>query len=461
MVEKKIYFEAIYNGEEFISPAFVELDASGMIISIRQSAKNPKEYECIKGFALPGFQNAHSHAFQYAMAGIAESCTGKDLSDSFWSWRNHMYAIALSLSPDDLRAIAAMLYAEMARQGYTHVAEFHYLHHDKDGRPYSNRSEMSHCLMEAADLAGIGITLVPMYYNRGGFGKELGKEQRRFYSSNTDDYFHLLEGVEKYLLNYPSFSMGKGVHSLRAASETDLGKIIEENKGKNPFHIHISEQQKEIEDCLEFYKARPVDFLLDRFEVDSNFHLVHATHCTDKELKKITDSGAHVVLCPSTEANLGDGIFPLKKYIEMGGRWSIGTDSHVGLNFWEELRFLDYGQRLTTHNRKTYVGNGKESGGLYALRESTESGGRAMGKADVGLKPGKPFNAVVIHTEDALLKTTSMHHKIDTMVYSGDISNHKGTMIRGEWVVKDNVHRNIEEIKKAFIKVIRKLEIRN
>ncbi|MDH5598052.1 MAG: formimidoylglutamate deiminase, partial [Cyclobacteriaceae bacterium] len=429
--------------------------------SISPSTSNPDEFESVKGLALPGFQNAHSHAFQYAMAGMAERCTGNDLSDSFWSWRQHMYRIALSISPDDLRAIAAMLYAEMVRQGYTHVAEFHYLHHDKNGQPYPNSAEMSHCLMEAAHIAGIDITLVPMYYKLGGFGKEAGKDQRRFISPDTDAYFHLLEQAEKQLRNYPSFSMGMGVHSLRAASEADIERIIQGNTEKRPFHIHISEQQKEVEDCLKFYKARPVEFLINRYEVDSSFHLVHATHCTDEELGKISNSGAHVVLCPSTEANLGDGIFPLKKFIELGGHWSIGTDSHVGLNYWEELRILDYGQRLISHNRKSFLGNGRETGGLYALRESTESGGRVMGKSESGLKVGSPLNAVVINSDDGLLASTSMLGKIDTMLYSGDITNHLGTMVRGEWVVKENQHKNIEEIKKAFIKVIRKLEIRN
>ena len=412
MAAKILYFEALYTGEEFISPARVELDNEGVIISISSSTAHAMDDEKIPGLALPGFQNAHSHAFQYAMAGMAEGCAGNDLSDSFWSWRQHMYRIALSISPDDLRAIATMLYAEMLRQGYTHVAEFHYLHHDKKGRPYPNQAEMSHCLIEAADQAGIDLTLVPMYYNRGGFGEEAGKDQRRFLSSDTDDYFLLLEGVEKYLLNYPSFSMGCGVHSLRSASASDIEKIIQYNTTKKPFHIHISEQQKEVEDCLRYHGTRPVDFLFDKFEVGSNFHLVHATHCTDEELKKISSSGAHVVLCPSTEANLGDGIFPLKKFIALGGHWSIGTDSHVGLNFWEELRILDYGQRLVSHNRKSFVGNGKESGGIYALKESMTSGGRAMGKTEVGLQVGLPFNAVIIDTQDALMESASSKNKI-------------------------------------------------
>jgi len=328
----------------------VTVDDSGIITAI--STEGDEDAEYINGFAIPGFQNAHSHAFQYAMAGLAERHDSGNLSDDFWSWREAMYNLALSVDPDQMEAIATMLYAEMARHGYTNVAEFHYVHHDKDGRAYGNTAELGSRLISAAKTTGIGITLIPIFYQKGGFGKAPVPKQKRFISDTIDDYYGLLESTEKACLHYDHANLGIGIHSLRGVAPEDAAEVARLGRQDLPFHIHVAEQLKEIEDSVRYLGKRPVEWLLENMAPNERFHLVHATHLTEAEVKGIAKSQANVVLCPSTEGNLGDGLFSLKAYQDYGGAWSIGTDSHVGINPFEELRILDYGQRLITHKRK-------------------------------------------------------------------------------------------------------------
>ncbi|MDH5475118.1 MAG: formimidoylglutamate deiminase, partial [Cyclobacteriaceae bacterium] len=369
-------FNALLQSEGWLSPAYVRTDNKGKIISLASQPDEGIQHENVNGFALPGFQNAHSHAFQYAMAGIAEK--HKAETDDFWSWRETMYKIALTLDPDQLEKVATMLYAEMARHGYTHVAEFHYLHHDKKGKPYANVAEMGQRLIQAAKNAGIKITLVPMFYQTGGFGMSPQPHQRRFISKTISEYTLLFEKIKEATKNYSGANYGAGIHSLRAATPNDIITVLEQLEENIPIHIHIAEQLKEIADAKAFLGARPVEWLLKNANVNSNYHLVHATHLTDNEVEGIANSGAHVVLCPTTEGNLGDGLFPLQNYQKVGGKWSIGTDSHISINPLEELRLLDYGQRLTTHSRNIYQGEGNLGGGAYAFRQSLLSGRKAM-----------------------------------------------------------------------------------
>ncbi|MES2484885.1 MAG: formimidoylglutamate deiminase, partial [Bacteroidota bacterium] len=346
-------FKGLLTQEGWIQNAAVTLDAAGTIVSI--TAVDVPQGEYINGYALPGFQNAHSHAFQYAMAGLAELHSATGVQDDFWSWRNAMYGLALTLSPEQMQAVATMLYSEMARHGYTAVAEFHYLHHDKNGTPYANLAEMGERLVAAAKTAGIRITLVPMFYQQGGFGQAPLERQKRFISNTIEDYYKLLAATEKVVQNQPHANVGIGIHSLRAVKPQDVISVCQNLDGSKPFHIHVSEQLKEIEDCEGFHNKRPVQWLLDNCSVDKNYHLVHATHLDDAEVTGVAKSGANVVLCPSTEGNLGDGLFRFEDYKNHGGNWSIGTDSHVGLNPLEELRILDYGQRLISHKRTSFV----------------------------------------------------------------------------------------------------------
>ncbi|HNP20153.1 MAG TPA: formimidoylglutamate deiminase [Fulvivirga sp.] len=454
---KKYRFKGILQNEGWIENATISVDDAGLISSISSESQNVEQ---VAGYALPGFQNAHSHAFQYAMAGIAERHQAGKEADDFWSWREAMYQLALTMSPDDLEAVATMLYAEMARHGYTQVAEFHYLHHDIDGKPYANLAEHGERLVSAAQKAGIKITLVPMFYQRGGFGLDPQPRQRRFISKTIEDYDKLLTASKQATSHYSGANLGYGVHSLRAATPDDFVRLLEE-KRTIPFHIHIAEQLKEIEDSISYLKKRPVQWLLDNVNIDDNCHLVHATHLIEEEIKGIANSGANVVLCPSTEGNLGDGIFPLKQFQSLGGKWSIGTDSHIGLNPLEELRILDYGQRLTSHNRNTFTDKNENDSGTYAIKQSQITGRKAMGNTNIKyFAVGQPFDAVVYDANTALLAACSIDNLLSTIVYASDSTWVLGTMVDGKWVVKDQNHSQKEKITLKFKETIQKLKVR-
>ena len=453
-------FKGLLQQNGWIENVYVSVDNKGLIKDISTAKPDHQNIEKVDGFAIPGFQNAHSHAFQFAMAGLAEVHPEPSSHDDFWSWRETMYEIALSISPEQLESVAAMLYMEMLKHGYTSVAEFHYLHHDKNGNPYSNHAEMSMRLMSAASEVGMDITIVPIFYQKGGFGNSPRTDQRRFISATSDDYFWLLESCKTAATSFQNARVGTGIHSLRAVSEEDI-KFTFDNHGEMPLHIHIAEQLKEVEDCMNFYGMRPVQWLLNNVNVNDQTHLVHATHLSKEEMEWTAGSGAHVVLCPSTEGNLGDGLFPLKNYQDLNGNWSIGTDSHIGLNPLEELRILDYGQRLTTHRRNNFVSDQCGNTGEYALRKALISGRKAMGNhSNDYFVVGQPFNAVIIDANQVLIATSSMDYILPTLIYSGDCTFFSGTITNGTWVVKNLSHQLKHEVESGFINAIKSLNIR-
>jgi len=459
-MKKVLKFEGLLTNDGWLCPAYAEVDTHGNIASVSESKPSEGSIESVNGYAIPGFQNAHSHSFQYAMSGLAEIHPDPTSQDDFWSWRETMYNIALSMDPDQFEHIATMLYAEMLSHGYTHVAEFHYVHHDKNGKPYSNLAETGERLISAAKTAGIGITLVPIFYQKGGFGKEPVEKQRRFISATAQDYLDLLASSEKATQSYAKANVGLGIHSLRAVDEDSIKAAFTEAKDL-PVHIHIAEQLKEVSDCLDYYNQRPVEWLLNTFEVNENFHLVHATHLNDSEVSGIARSGAHVVLCPSTEGNLGDGIFPLQNFQQQGGKWSIGTDSHIGLNPLEELRILDYGQRLTTHRRNQFISKTNGDTGLFGVDMALKSGRKAMSNTcDKYFEVGQPLDAVVIDADAPLIATCRPEHILSTLVYSGDRTHFKGTLVNGEWKVQKGRHNQREKIVTNFKKSLEELKIR-
>lgn len=453
---KTYSFKGILTETGWVENAAVSIDANGKIVSISDSGDGEK----INGYALPGFRNAHSHAFQYAMAGLAERHDGSGIPDDFWSWRTAMYNLALTLDPDEMEAVATMLYSEMLRHGYTAVAEFHYVHHDKDGKPYANLAEMGERLIAAAQKAGIRITLVPMFYQQGGFGMAPLEKQKRFISPTVEDYYNLLGATAKACQSYEGANYGTGIHSLRAVKPEDIIRVTKEMDKSLPFHIHVSEQLKEIEDSLAFLGRRPVQWLLDNCEVNDNYHLVHATHLDDPEVNGIANAGAHVVICPSTEGNLGDGLFRYADFAAAGGKWSIGTDSHVGLNPLEELRILDYGQRLTTHKRTTYFRPGHGDSGFNAIKMAWQSGCKAMGAdASSFFAVGQPFDAVVMKADSPLTSVTSLKNLCNTFVYASDVSDIYGTIVNGNWVVKNGLHPD-SSIAVDFVTTMKGIRVR-
>lgn len=453
---RKYLINKLLQKEGWRNNVLIEVDEKGIILNITENADD-KGAQVIKGFCLPGFQNAHSHAFQYAMSGLAENHSTSGVRDDFWSWREAMYQLALSVSPDEMEAIATMLYSEMVRHGYTNVAEFHYVHHDKNGHAYSNLAEMGERLISAAKTAGINITLVPIFYQKGGFGKQPTEGQRRFISPTIDEYMRLLEASGNACSGHDHANIGIGIHSMRGVDPAEIKLLAKSGPQDLPFHIHVSEQLKEIEDCIHYTGKRPVEWLLDNINLNDRYHLVHATHLTDEETIGIATKKANVVLCPTTEGNLGDGLFPLINYTAHDGAWSIGTDSHIGINPFEEIRLLDYGQRLTTHKRDILAGkNGKS--GENAIAQATIAGRKAMGNSsETYFEKGGPFNACIIDSEAPLLSNTSDANLLSSIIYTADVRHISQTIVNGEAVWNGSELRNRASIVNQFNQTIKSL----
>ena len=450
-------FTALLQRTGWITPAFVSIDSAGRItdISNEPARDSHSSIEEVAGFALPGFINAHSHAFQYAMAGRAEQHP-EGIDDDFWTWRELMYKYALALDPDDVQRIAAMAYTAMLKCGFTHVVEFQYLHHDKSGKPYKHLSEMSTSLLAAAAVAGIRITLVPVYYNKGGFGKKPRPNQARFCFKDVDQYLRLLEECERAASSMSTARTGYGVHSLRAAEGEDIIRIVENGSAGRPFHMHVAEQVREVEEAVSYLKRRPVEWVLENLPVNEEFHLVHCTHVTDDELLHLAQRRANVVLCPSTEANLGDGIFRLWEYASDNGQWSIGTDSHIGIDPLEEMRWLDYGQRLTRRSRSTF-----DDGATTLIEQTFLAGKRAAGLHDEEyFSIGGFLDAVVYRDDLPLSATEKADYVLPTLVYHQNSSAARGTLIGGQWVVQEHRHGREDEIADLFKKTMSRIETR-
>jgi formimidoylglutamate deiminase len=440
---KYFSFKSLYRNQEWISPAYVGVDANGIIQYCSSQKPEVGSIEYVSGVALPGFYNAHSHAFQYAMAGMAE-IHPIGIKDDFWSWREAMYACALRINPSQMQAVATMLYAEMLRHGYTHVAEFHYLHHDSNGKPYANLAEMGERLVEAAHDAGIRITLIPVFYKEGGFNKPAQKNQIRFISSSLDDYFKLLESSEAITKRNTMASLGYGVHSLRAVNPSDVIKTFNQGPQHIPFHLHIAEQQQEVEDALAHLGCRPVTWLLDNLSEDNRVHVVHATHLTEDEVTRLAKSKASVILCPATEGNLGDGFFSLKSFTEQSGSWCIGSDSQINLNPLEDLRWLDYGHRLNSHQRNTFW----NSADVF-MQQILRTGRNAVGLTSAGLQVGDPLDVAVFDANAPLLAQTDEKFFLSTIMYTSP--TYYGTMVAGKWKVIHGRHVHEEHIRKNFL----------
>ncbi|MDP5099497.1 MAG: formimidoylglutamate deiminase [Crocinitomicaceae bacterium] len=457
---KAFFFKHILQKDGWKSDVRVEVDDKGVITSIENSG-NSIGAEIITGFALPGFQNAHSHAFQYAMAGLAEVHDISHTSDDFWSWREAMYKLALQVSPDEMESIATMLYSEMVRQGYTNVAEFHYVHHQKNGQPYDNLAEMGSRMISAAQTAGINITLVPIFYQKGGFGQEPNDRQRRFISKDIDTYLKLLSASEEACKNYIGANIGIGIHSMRGVEPKDIAEIAKNGPQNIPFHIHVSEQLKEIEDSLTYLGKRPVEWMLDNVNMTNRFHLVHATHLTNQETRGIAQSGANVVICPTTEGNLGDGLFPLRDFQNYGGNWSIGTDSHIGINPLEELRVLDYGQRLISHQRNTFTSKIQGDTGHFAIEMATFAGRKAMNDfSSEFFAVGNKLNVCLMDETAPLLASTSKEKRTSSIVFTADTTHHSGTIVNGQLVTSNGKHYKQNEIRATFASTLKSLSNR-
>jgi len=367
----------------------VRLTLSGRTIEAVETGAAPEAGDELHDMLLPAMANLHSHAFQRGMAGLAE-LRGPD-SDSFWSWRTVMYRFALTMSPDQMQAIAAQLYVEMLEAGFGRVGEFHYLHHDRDGRPYTNRAEMAERIAGAADETGIGLTLLPVFYAHSGFGGLTPNEGQRRFINDLDGFSALLEGAQKVASSLPGAVVGIAPHSLRAVTPEEL-TALQQLTFDGPVHIHVAEQVKEVEDCIAWSGKRPVQWLLENADLSPRWCLIHATHMTDDETVRMARSGAIAGLCPVTEANLGDGTFNASTFLDAGGRLGIGSDSNVLIGLGDELRQLEYSQRLAHRARNVIAAPGGSTG--RRLFDEAAAGGSVALMHDSGLGAGKPADLV-------------------------------------------------------------------
>lgn len=404
--------------------------------------------------ALPGLPNLHSHAFQRGMAGLAEARGAS--RDSFWSWREIMYRFVDRLRPDEVAAIAAMAYAEMLEGGFTRVAEFHYLHHDPDGRPYDNRAEMAHAVASAAAQTGIGLTLLPVLYAHSGFGGTAPSQAQRRFINDLDSFQRLLDASARAVSPLPDAVLGLAPHSLRAVTPEQLRALVPMTTG--PLHIHIAEQVREVEDCLAWSGARPIDLLFDTVEVDRRWCLVHATHMTPAETQRLAASGAVAGLCPITEANLGDGVFPAVSYLEAGGVWGVGSDSNVLIDAAQELRMLEYSQRLTERSRNVMAEPAGGSTGGSLFRSALAGGAQAtgMGGQARGLAVGQVADLITLAAPDGA-SAPPADLVLDRWVFASRGAAVEAVWRRGDQVVRDGRHVARAEITKAYAAVLNRI----
>jgi formimidoylglutamate deiminase len=392
---------AVRTAQGWIGPARLQL-ADGRIVAIGGAGGSP-----LPGPVIPAMPNLHSHAFQRAIAGATErrAADGGD----FWSWRRAMYGSLGVLTPDGVRAIATQLYVEMAKAGYARVCEFHYLHNDIDGRPYADPAAMAEALIEAAAIAGIGLTLVPVLYTSSGFGGRAPEPAQRRFLHTVDSYAALIDALRGRV------DLGLGFHSLRAVTPEQMRAVLAIDPAL-PVHIHIAEQVKEVDDCLAWSGARPVEWLLREFDVDARWCLVHATHLTPAESRALAAAGATVAICPTTEANLGDGFFDTEAYFALRGRWGIGSDSHVSLDAREELRLLEYGRRLRLQRRALSASDALPNVGAWLWTEAAQAAAPTGG--DTGrLAPGARADFAVLDDRDPQLGGLTGDARLDALVF--------------------------------------------
>jgi len=432
----------------------VEFDASGRIQSVRQDTASAVDL-CLDGVVIAGIPNLHSHAHQKAIAGLTEHRVSGQ--DDFWGWRELMYRTNAMLDPQQLQVIARYLYIDMLQKGYTSVAEFHYLHHQPDGSPYFDRSEMSARLLGAASEAGIAITLLPVLYCRGGFRDEPVQHAQRRFSNSPDDYLKLLEGCHSLCAQDPDRSLGFAAHSLRAVSPKDICAVIEdagELLDNAPVHIHVAEQMREVNDCLAVNRARPVAWLYDQCEVTDRWCLIHATHVDPDEQVLLAKSGVTVGLCPTTEANLGDGIFPASELMASEGCFGIGSDSQVCTSPAEELRLLEYSQRLSLQRRTVLVPDGAGSNGRALATAAITGGNRAQGEHVCGLQPGARGDLVEIASDHTEFSGRTPDQILDTWIFSGPDNPVQNVVVGGKHVVHDGVHPLMERASASYRQMV-------
>lgn len=402
--------------------------------------------------ALPGLGNLHSHAFQRGMAGLTE--IGGNSGDSFWSWRELMYRFLAHLQPEAMQAIAEQAYVEMLESGFTRVGEFHYLHHGPDGVPYANCAEMAERIAAAAHSSGIGLTLLPVFYAHADFGGAAPNPAQRRLIHDVDGFAALLQACTRALQGQDDAVLGFAPHSLRAVTGEELSALLPLNDG--PVHIHIAEQTREVDACVAWSGMRPVQWLYEHAPVDARWCLVHATHITEAEMQQIVASHAVAGLCPITEANLGDGLFPMQAFARAGGRFGVGSDSNVLIDAAEELRLLEYGQRLQLRGRNVLAPGDGQSTGRWLYEQSLSGAAQALG-VTTGLQAGAPADIVELDPDHPALIARDGDALLDSWVFAARNGAVRSVWRDGRQLVRDGRHPQREAVAARFAAALRPL----
>ncbi|PRH86101.1 formimidoylglutamate deiminase [Labrys okinawensis] len=431
----------------------IEIDVSGRISAVTADA-SADGAEIASGPVLPAMPNLHSHAFQRAMSGLAEvSGAG---SDSFWTWREEMYRTVGQITPEDAEAIATRLYVDLLKAGFGSIAEFHYLHHDKNGSLFADRAEMSKRILAAARTSGIGLTLLPVFYAHANFGGVAPHEGQRRFIHDVDGFERLMAELAPACATQGA-TLGYAFHSLRAATPEEMKTLMASLPKSGPLHIHIAEQQKEVDDSIAWSGKRPMQWLFDHMPVDERWCLIHATHADPSELQRMAASGAVAGLCPATEANLGDGIFDAVAYRARSGRFGIGTDSHVSPSVVDELRTLEYSQRLRDEKRNRLANGPHRSVGRDIYDAALAGGAQALGQPIGAIAPSMIASLVVLDGDDAFIDSAKDDAIVDRWLFALGDRTVRDVMVEGQWRIRDGRHDQDDIINAAFKTAIRNL----
>ena len=429
--------------------ANVRIAFDGGRIAAVEAGAAPQAGDEPHAILLPGMPNLHSHAFQRGMAGLAE-LRGPS-ADSFWSWREVMYRYALSMTPDQVEAVAAQLYVEMLEAGFSRVGEFHYLHHDRDGKPYANIAEMAERIAAAAGDTGIGLTLLPVFYAHSAFGGAAPNEGQRRFINHVGQFGRLLEKSRESVSRLEEAVVGVAPHSLRAVTLNELNAVAA-MASNGPIHIHVAEQVKEVEDCVAWSGVRPVEFLLGKASVDERWCLIHATHMTEVEATAMAKSGAIAGLCPITEANLGDGTFAAPLFIEHGGRFGVGSDSNVLIGLPDELRQLEYSQRLA-HRARNVLARAGGSTGRALFDAALDGGSVALGAGPSQIAAGGPADFVSLDGNHPSLAGKFGDAILDAWIFANG-GKVDCVWVHGKKQVSGGRHAKREAVAKRFREVM-------
>jgi len=436
----------------------LQWDASGQLLTVASGSTQGGAPRA-PGPLLPGMPNLHSHAFQRAFAGLAEYRA--ESQDSFWSWRDLMYRFAAHITPESLETIATWLYVEMLEAGYTSVCEFHYLHHDQSGQPYADDAELAHALLRAAQTAGIGLTLLPVLYQTSGFGGQAPRSAQARFIRSTDNMLSLLQRLTP-AVQAQGAVLGLAPHSLRAVPPNSLREAVAGITALNaqaPIHIHIAEQTQEVQDCIAWSGQRPVQWLLDHVPVDARWCLVHATHMKPFEYAAAARTGAVAGLCPSTEANLGDGLFDTQQWLAHRGAWGVGSDSHACVNAAEELMLLEYGQRLALRQRNVLACSAHAQVATAMTLQAVAGGAQAAGRAVAGLAVGQQADMLALDAQHVALAGLDVENMLAAHVFASQRSSALHSLwvagvprvVAGRHALHDQAARSFVAARKAAI----------